>query len=255
MKWREHRRITKYIAKTLGLSNDLAQKLSEASILPDVSPDFGLDVRVTKRGNVNVKESRIQHHSEKAKSWAWKYLYKARRQYLHNDPQWVESLGRAVHYIQDYTVSKNKTFLRFIQVKSWETHDRIENNLSKLPIPREEILKASKLPVSAKLLKEELSRSAPKEREDEVMREATYLTTLALKGVLNPDKPKDLESQFNKALKVHLFFVGSPLAGAIVSYVLGKGDYSFILLGVSAILHYLDFNFHKWNLERRWFYP
>jgi hypothetical protein len=255
MKWRDHKRITKYIAKSLGVSEELAHKLSEASILPDVSPDFGLEVRVTKRGNVNVKESRIQHHSEKAKSWAWKYLYKARRQYLTGNPEWVESLGRAVHYIQDYVVSKDRTILGFIKLKSWEVHDRIENNLSKYSIPREELLKASKIPVSANVLKEELDKSSPKEEEKEVIAEATYLTTLAIKGVLRPTKPKGLEHEFNRALKRHLAIVGLPLVGSVTTYLLGHGAYSFVLIGVSALGHYLDFNFHRWNLEKRWFYP
>ncbi|CAI1494237.1 conserved protein of unknown function (plasmid) [Thermococcus nautili] len=255
MKWREHKRITKYIAKTLGVSNELANKLAESSILPDITPDFGLNVKVTKRGNLNVRESRIQHHSETAKTWAWKYLYKARRQYLTGDPRWVESLGRAVHYIQDYTVSKHHTVLKFIKLKSWETHDEIENGLSKVPIPREEIVKASKVPVSANIIKEELQKLTPKENVEEVMREATYMTTLAMKSVLRPTKPKDLERNFNRALKRHLFLVGFPIAGAVASYIFGHEAYSIILLGVSALFHVLDFNFHKWNLERRWFYP
>ncbi|MDK2870352.1 MAG: hypothetical protein PWP19_1182 [Thermococcaceae archaeon] len=238
----------------MDLPDELAHKISEASILPDLTPDIDFTLTTTKKGNLKVKETQVRHHSEKAKQWAWKYLYKARRQYLKGNQDWVEPLGRALHYIQDYTVGKNKTVLRFFKVKSWDVHNTIENSISKCAIPRGEILRASKIPVSANVLKAELSKSTLKENADAAMAEATYLTALALRGVLEPTKPEGLEENFRKSLKRHLTIVGLPLFGTVISYIFGRTDCSVALLLLSVLGHYLDYNFHQWDLERRWFY-
>jgi len=253
VKWKDHKRITKYAAKALGLDGDLAQRLAEASILPDISPDREISAYITRKGKVKVKNHRIQHHSFTAKSWIWKYLYRARKQYLKGDPRWIESLGRALHYIQDYSVSRDTTVLKVLKIRDWKKHDLIENNLSKYSIPKEVIYEVTRLEVHANMLKFAVSLLAPEGDEEQVIKSAAYFSALTVKGVLFPSMPQNLEENFKKALKRHLGLVGVPLGFSLLFLIFGMAGYFIALLGLVGLLHLLDSKFHYWNLERQWF--
>lgn len=102
MKWRTHTAIAKAIAEALGLDRELRRALSSGSIDPDRHHD--VTVRVSRRGRMYV--ARVPHHNPGLRL-VMKHVWKARKSYLRGDDfEALRSLGRALHYVQDMSVSR-----------------------------------------------------------------------------------------------------------------------------------------------------
>ncbi|HIP57916.1 MAG TPA: hypothetical protein EYH00_01235 [Archaeoglobus profundus] len=238
MKWETHKAITRAVCYKLGIRS--AEKIVNASILPDRSPDFIY---------VKKKKVKVVHHDRKALELAFEYLKKARKAYMKKDEKYIEYLGRALHYIQDYCVDVRRRFLIF-KLKSDLVHREREDNLANINVPKDAIIAALNEVCTPSDIKNIIFSSKPKEDPREIMFIATYLTTIAIKSIFKPDRPYKLKENYIKALIIHTLLVLSPFLLLLV-------EISFLTLTVamilSFVLHKLDFNYHKWKLNYEWF--
>lgn len=89
----------------------------------------------------------------------------------------------------------------------------------------------------------------------EALEVATHLSALALKLVLKPDIPPNLESEYSKKLKRHVgFTLGGFAVAMLMSLAYGLGLTGSCLVGAFAsyILHKLDIPFHRTKFDRDW---
>ena len=239
MKWETHKAITRTVCHKLGIKS-AAEKIANASILPDKYPDFIYSKK---------KRVKVTHHDRKALELAFEYLKKARKAYKRKDEKYIEYLGRALHYIQDYCVDVRKKFLIF-KFKSENIHRKRENNLTSINVPKDAIIAGLNEVCTPSNIKTIIFNSKPKEDPREIMFIATYLTTIAVKSIFRPDKPPNLKRNYVKALTIHLLLVLSPFLLFLI-----EPSPSILALAIilSYLFHKLDFNYHRWKLDYEWF--
>jgi len=238
MKWETHKAITRTVCHKLGIKS--AEKIANASILPDKYPDFIYSKK---------KRVKVTHHDREALELAFEYLKKARKAYIKKDEKYIEYLGRAVHYIQDYCVDVRKKFLIF-KFKSERVHRKRENKLTNISVPKDAIVAGLSEVCTPSNIKTIIFNSEPKEDPREIMFVATYLTTIAVKSIFKPDKPHNLKKNYIKALVIHILLVLSPFLLLFIEVSFSTLTLSIIL---SFVLHKLDFNYHRWKLDYEWF--
>jgi len=249
MKWRDHKRISYYVCKRVGLSDEVAKKVAEASILPDKEPDY-----VLVRGKKRTYRKRVAHHSVEGVKVGFKYLKKARSFYV-KGLDFEEPLGRALHYFQDYAVSDRSGWFVF-SWKSHEKHDERENSVSFMNIRDEVVEKGLKDRVLPSQFEGVVYVKGRKEEGREILDVATYLTALAVKLVVDPDIPEDITERYSKRLKVHLAMV--LLVFYSVSLLVSVGLGWSAILGVfwgligGYIAHKVDIPFHCLRLDYKW---
>lgn len=195
LKWADHKRITKDVSLVCGLPELLAKQIAEASVLPDKDPDYEIKAYVTgrRKRRIRTRKVRVKHHSQKAKEKAWNYLYQSRRALIEEDKNWIRYLGRALHYLQDYTVSKESEVFGIFPVNDWKKHNRLEASLSKVRFPLEPIKSLLKENIHANTLKNEVYMVKPSDNPADVLRLAVHLTALAIIGVVIPKEPENLD--------------------------------------------------------------
>lgn len=243
MRWRDHIRITHEVCKYYGLQN--AREIAEASILPDKDPDYYWDF-----GRSSSYQKRVPHHDAMAVDWAFKYLKKARKCWKAGQP-FAEYLGRALHYLQDHSVDPTKKLWVF-SYRSDEAHEIREMDLRSQPVDYEAIRAAASERCYPHEFKGMVYAAGAGKTAEEIMRISAYLTSLALKLVVNPDRPENLEEKYRKALVVHLILIAIPWV-----LILALNPFNFFnailsLLG-SYFLHKLDLNYSRWKTDHEWF--
>jgi|Deesub1362A_J573_1020465.scaffolds.fasta_scaffold06699_5 hypothetical protein len=181
MKWKTHKKITLEVCRYFGLE---AERIAEASITPDIAPDYAL------YGNTHRRKRRVKHHGDVLEN-AYNYLRLARYSYV-NGSDYTRVLGRAVHYLQDYAVSSKRGFL-FIKFSDDYLHDVKESEVANQPVPFDAISEADKTVCYPHEFISKASRIKPSGDPEVAMYNATYLTALAIKLVIDPDIPDDLD--------------------------------------------------------------
>lgn len=248
MKWRTHMAITRAVCSRLGIQ--AAKEIADASVLPDKDPDYVYKFRWGKK-RARVHRGRVAHHGREVLDLAFNYLKKARKAYMKGDNRYVEYLGRALHYIQDYSVDPRQKLWIF-EYRSGQAHDEREGNLARLQVPEEAISAGFNEVCTPSRVKEVIFKVRPKKDPEEIMLLATFLSAVAVKLVFKPDKPHNLEENYRNALKTHVILVSLPL----LMLLFGVSASNLVLAVVfSLILHVLDFRYHKWKLEYEWFKP
>jgi len=240
LKWSDHKRITYAICRYYGLAE--ADLIADASILPDKDPDY---YYVYRKGK--VRRRRVRHHDSMAIRIAFNYLKQARKAYLRGEDYSIP-LGRALHYIQDYTVDPTKKLWIF-RYRSGRAHDERENGLKNIPVDINSVDRAKSdicypHEFVGKVL--EVGRGS---NPEEIMTKASYLTSLAVKLVVNPDKPENLEENYKKALIRHVVLLMIPW---LLLLIIGL-EYVLISIIASIFMHKLDFSYAKWKIDMDWF--
>ncbi|AIG98422.1 hypothetical protein AFULGI_00016630 [Archaeoglobus fulgidus DSM 8774] len=243
MKWRTHKAITRTVCSKLGIQ---AEEIANASVLPDKEPDY-----IYRAGRRRVYRVRAPHHGREALDLAFNYLKRARKAYLRGDRRYIEYLGRALHYVQDYSVDP-KEKLWIFEYRSGHAHDERENGVARLHVPEEAVSTGFNEVCTPHRVKEIVYGAKPKKSPEEIMFLATYLSAIAVKSVFNPDKPPKLEENYSKALKIHVVLVLLPLLILLAGVTASTLALAAIL---SFVMHKLDFNYHRWKLEHDWFRP
>lgn len=216
------------------------------SILPDKYPDYSL--KVGKGGR--TRRVRTPHHDVDALEFALYYLKKARKAYLKKNPRYTEYLGRALHYLQDYSVDPHKKILWF-NIRSNHTHDAREDVLTLMYVPDEAIEEGLRQSCTPSNLKKILYGTTPKKDPAEIIYLATYLTTIAVRAVVNPDRTPNLEESYKKALKIHVALLPAPFLLTLLNFT---ATTLLVAALASAIMHKLDIHYHKWKFEYEWFH-
>ncbi len=238
MKWEDHRRIIREVCRALNVPQEITSSLSKAIITPDEQPDYYYYYRRGRR-----RKRRVPHHSEIAIRVAWEYIKEARKKHLKGqDPSY--ELGRALHYIHDYTVNPSKKLWIF-SVKDWKKHEEIEQSIKDHEISQNIIFEGANLRKPNEF-KDRLFLAKKHREPEKALDEAVFLTASTISVVFNPEREG---RNFAKALAIHLILLISPLL------ILGVVNPNLLFFGfiVSYILHKLDIPFHKANLERMWF--
>ncbi len=188
MKRSTHLKITRVVCSAL----ELDEKIVEASILPDRELD-----RVMGRA--------IEHHGRAALRIALKHLIRARKLLLRGIKNYTEHLGRAVHYIQDCSVLPPGR-VPFLGLKLYGAHEAFEGKVDSVPIPVEAVVKGLKEEIPPHEVRNRILRLKPGRTPEEAVFRATYMTSLAVRAVVNPWKPPSLEEKYEVLLKRHFFF-------------------------------------------------
>jgi hypothetical protein len=163
-------------------------------------------------------------------------------------------LGRALHYIQDFCVSITKSFLIF-SWKDYESHEKWEAEISQLNLNYDDVRKGFEQVVYPHQFEGVVLQNGSKRDPREALEVATYLSALALKLVLKPDFPPNLESEYSKKLKKHIAFtLGGFAVAMLTSLAYGLGLVGSCLVGVFVgyILHKLDIPFQRTKFDRDW---
>lgn len=240
MKWRDHVRITAEICRHFKLEN--CREIAQASILPDKDPDY-----YWASGRRRIYRRRVPHHEIMAIDFAFEHLKRARRQYLRRE-SFHEPLGRALHYLQDYSVDPTEKLWIF-SYRSELAHE--ERERADFSVDFNAVKSASETKCFPHEFKSLVLRTKRGKNASEVSIASSFLTALAFKMLLNPEKPENLETNFEKAKNFHIFLLLLPWIFMIALFQ----DIAYLFLSTiaSGILHLLDFNYHRWKLDYEWF--
>jgi len=247
MKWKTHTAIARAISKSLNLPKDLEKALSQGSIEPDKYPDKVL--RVGRRGRVYTVSA--PHHDPEL-GVIMKHIWNARLAYLSGDDfQAMKSLGRALHYIQDKSVSKG--FLGL-------SHDTREEELSHQAISENAIKKGIHIAIcSPHYIKKYIKSVKPKKNLDEIMNQACMYSAAIAKAVIGGKTPsKELIENFRSAKEKYRkgtvpIAIGTFGVISIASII--KQNFLYIIFGILAgyIIQKLDLKYHYLKEEAKWF--
>ena len=233
----------------LKLNLDYADEIVEASILPDKEPDYVLGVKVP-------------HHERSALNMAVKHLRTARKYFLRgNYRSFARYLGRALHYIQDNTMQPPlKVPLPLIRLKDYGPHDSFEEEVDRLPVPEEAILRGLREELTPLEVVGIILSMSPGRTPKEAIYKAAYMTALAIKAVIKPKRPPDLESKYKLALTRHFFLLSLPLSLTLIALafslmVSSSGGFlvAVLLLIAMYFVHRSDDEFNRVSFEMEWF--
>ncbi len=153
-----------------------------------------------------------------------------------------------MHYLQDYSIDPTEKLWIF-SYRSDAAHDereglRVEVNEEAV----EEALRTKCYPHEFKGVALQTKRGKTAE---EISFASSFLTALAFKMLVKPDMPEDLNSKYSRALTVHIVLLLLPWLFMLV-FASGAA-YLLISSILSVILHYADFNYHRWKTDYEWF--
>lgn len=241
MRWNTHRRITLEVCRYYGLQN--AREIAEASILPDKQPDYYWVYRRRR-----ARRRRVPHHDAYAVDFAFKYLKEARKAYLKGF-SFEGPLGRALHYIQDFVVDPTSKLWIF-SYRSDEAHKDREDGLEKYPVPEEQIRLAEERTCYPHDFKTTVFSFGRRKEPGEIMELATYLTSLAIKLVVKPDKPPNLTEEYRKNLRLHVALILLPWVLPLIVADVSAAVFSAL---ASLAIHKLNFRYWRWKTDYEWF--
>jgi len=190
MKWEHHKSLTLAACKMLGID---CVRLKEAVLLPDREPEYRTVYGYTGR-KLKARRIRIGHHSTAAVDAAFRHMKVARRKLIRGG-DFIPELGKALHYLQDYAIDPRRKILIF-SIRSEKAHEEREN-LEIFP-DREAMKKALETKIYPHEFIKIAKRVGRKRTVEEISTAASYLTALALKLVVKPEKPEDLDSKIQK---------------------------------------------------------
>ncbi|MEM3511640.1 MAG: hypothetical protein QXW47_09880 [Candidatus Jordarchaeales archaeon] len=246
MKWRTHMAIARAIADALGLDKKARNALSAGSIDPDRHPDMA--VRVGRRGKVYV--ARASHHDPSLRL-IMKHVWRARKSYLKGEYiEALRSLGRALHYVQDMSVSKGVL---------WLSHDLREARAASLNIPAGAVREGvSSAFCSPNYVERTIKSVRPQRDEERALEEACRVSGSIARAVLGRrEPPEELIRDFVQARRrywrrtiplaaaVSLIFLISALATQNAIFAPG------VLSGY--IVQLLDRKYHFLRKEVEWY--
>jgi len=245
MKWKSHTSIARAIAQELALPEELERALCAGSVEPDRRPDAAY--RETRAG---VRIGRAPHHQPPTGT-IMAYLWRSRRAYLQGNDYWaVKSLGRALHYVQDKSVSPGRRFRQ---------HDRREEEVADVAPPREAVVEGIERAVcSPYFVRECVKAVRPLKRPEDIMYEATLYSAAIFASVVGPpDAEEAFVRQYAQARREHLLRwpVAGAIAGAAAAASLLAAQPLLVLPGAAgaAALVRLDLDYYHLRREAEWF--
>lgn len=247
MKWKDHIAIANAISDVLGFEGVLTRALSQGSVEPDKHPDEVL--KVGRRGGLYTAPAA---HHDPSLGVIMKHVWDARLAYLDRDNiLTMRSLGMALHYIQDKSVSKG--FLGL-----W--HESRENKILSQVIPENAIKRGIKVAVSSPhYVKDVIKDVKPKNDPSEIMDQACMCSATIVEAIIKDRMPPNELVDDLRSAKVKYRKRTIPLAimisGIVIAVFVIIGHAIFGLFGclVGYIVQRLDFRYHYLKEEAKWF--
>jgi len=247
MKWKTHTAIARAISKSLDLSKDLEKALSQGSVEPDKYPDKVL--RVGRRGRVYNAYAR--HHNPDL-GVIMAHVWNARISYLRGDDvQAMKSLGSALHYVQDKSVSKG--FLGL-------SHNKREEDVSFATISEDAIRRGIEIATcSPHYVKKIVKGVEPRENIDEIMYQACMYSAAVAKAVVGEKTPSNWLVENFKSAKERYHRRIIPMAigifGAFSITSILTQNFLYAVFGILAcyITQRADLKYHNLKEEAKWF--
>lgn len=174
MKWKTHKAISKAISEALNLPKNLEKSFVEGSIWPDKYPERSL---------IEGKRKYYTSHHNPETEIIMKHIWKARLTYLKRGDNFLtmRSIERAVHYIQDKSVSKG--FLGL-------AHNSREKDVSLQPIPKDAIQKGINIAIcSPDFIRKCIKATKPKGDPEEALYQASMYSAAITKAVTKDKVP------------------------------------------------------------------
>lgn len=184
VKWKSHRAITREVCAALGLEDSYCELMVAGAVEPDRHHEVIKDQRGFYR--------RVRHHGS-PNSVIMMFVWKARMAFLEGDfEEASRDLGRALHYIQDRSVSKG-----------WRgcSHDRREAAVAEVLVPVRAIEIGIEGAVSSPMFVRECILATKEQREPgRIVFQASMISAAVTKAVVSdPDPPIGLERTLARA--------------------------------------------------------
>ncbi len=245
MKWKSHVAIARAISKEMDLPEELEHALCIGSVEPDTRPDAAY----WRNRNGRLYIGRAPHHQPPTGT-IMAYVWRARKAYLLGNTYWaVKSVGRALHYVQDKSVSTG--FL------GW-SHDSRESDVAQVQPPSRAVQRGLDHAVCSPLfVRECISQVRPKRDPYEVMYQATMFSAAIFASVLGSVSHVRIDEEYRRARRGHLLRL--PIAAALLG-ASALGAYWLrepLLLGPGMLASYaavrIDPRYHRLRDELEWY--
>jgi len=256
MKWETHQRITRYTWEKLELPKQWIGPVCNASILPDEKREKELK----KNKNGEKYYGKVPHHTPDPDR-IMKHVWNARLSILKGEKtQFVKSLGYALHYIQDGMLSTYKKGL-FFEHKSYEEHDRREEELQYIPVPSNENFIdrcANTVIKTPHELEKMIQNVSPKKNLEKIMFLATAYSLVTLNAIVNSNPfPKKYKREYLYYAKRHatLLLVSALISLFITLPLVYFSSGFFVVLPPLIVysVHKMDVNYIKSAEIARWY--
>lgn len=241
MKWKSHTAIARAIAEEADIHGECRQALYQGVIDPDRSPDYHRKRSKNGRNTFN----RMAHHHPST-SMVMSYVWEARKFYLeNNETAAMRSIGRALHYVQDKSVSRG--------FRGW-THDMREEAVSRLDVPAEEIRRGfSEACSSPDFVRECITAVKNKRNPHKALKTGSYYSALIFASVFSPAE-NSLEMR-NKSLKQYrqrkiLLCVSTAVSAAAAASLLLKLYIPAAVFAAAAAIMFAS-NIHYKDVKRK----
>ncbi len=246
MKWKSHVAIARAISRQLQLPPDLEKALCDGSVEPDKRPDA-----IVGRKNGRWRFGRLPHHAASSNLIMF-YVRTSRIAFLNGQDYWaLKNLGRALHYVQDRSVSVGAFGL---------THDRRESRIGELrPSPLDVQRGLERAVSSPFFVKERLKKLKGRKGPEEAMRQATLVSSAIVGAVLDDSRSQASFLDSYRVVKRRHWFVRLPLAAIILGSSIAAAFLILepLLVIPGAIASYLslrfDFDYYRLKEEAMWY--
>jgi hypothetical protein len=244
MKWKSHVSIARAISAEMCLPEELERGLCNGSVEPDRRPDLAY-----RENGRRLRIVRAPHHNPPTGT-IMAYLWRARRAYLIGNDYWaMKNLGRALHYIQDKSVSPGRRFRR---------HDAREEYVADLTPPWEAVVEGIEIAeCSPRFVRECIRKVRPLRRPEEIMYQATLFSSAIAASVLGPpDADIDLMERYRKAVRAHRLrpALGGAAAAISLTAVYAGTHPAVAVAGMAvAAMIILDPAYRRICTEAEWF--
>lgn len=246
MKWKSHTAIARAIAEEMGLSHQLEEALCEGSVDPDRRPDAA--VKVSRRGRTFI--GRAPHH-DAPEGIIMGHAWRSREAYLRGDDRLAARyLGRALHYVQDRSVSPGFMGLG---------HDPREEYIADLVPPREAVRKGIDMAMCSPIFVRECVQALrPRKDPREAMYQATLFSAAISASVLGPpDSEERFISEYEKARRGRRYRYATAAAAVGISLAASALLVQPLLLAAGALAAIavvrIDPGYYRLKEEAEWF--
>lgn len=246
MKWKSHTAIARAIAEEMGLSRELEDELCEGSVDPDRRPDAAF--KIARNGRTFI--GRVPHHDPPTGT-IMGHAWRSREAYLRGDDRAAaRHLGRALHYVQDKSVS--------VGFMGWG-HDPREEDIADLVPPRDAVRKGIDTAVCSPLFVRECVKAVrPRKDPRDAMYQATLFSAAIFASVFGPpDSEERFLDEYEKTRRGrrYRYAAGAAALGISIAAALLLVQPLLVVIGAAAALAAirLDPGYYQLKEEAEWF--
>lgn len=227
------------------MPEELERALCAGSVEPDKRPDAAY-----REGKKGIYIGRAPHHQPPTGT-IMAYLWRSRRAYLVGNDYWaLKNLGRALHYIQDKSVSPGWRFRK---------HDAREEEVADVSPPQEAVVEGMERAVCSPFFVRECVKAVrPLKNPEDIMYQATLYSAAIFAAVIGPPHAEEeFVERYRRAQRGHLqrWKMAAVAAGISCLAALLTSNPLLTLPGVAgaAALICIDPDYYRLHSEAEWF--